>query len=257
MPHDPDPLLLTNLSNLAALWRTLGADEVAPGLWRSRSWPYRLWWDPRRAGPTDPVDERLRLDLLAAAEDPRTLTVWSAESPPGPRADLEATGLEVSMTQVAMDLDLTRPAHLAAPDRAPLELLPGESDPARWSAAASRAFGYPIEEAVFPAAAGARGLELFRVEEAGRTLATALALRTDLVGEPCSDGEVLGVHLVGVVPRARRRGLAARAMDALLAHGRAGGARLATLQASAMGLGLYEKLGFQVRGGVATWRARG
>jgi predicted GNAT family acetyltransferase len=71
-----------------------------------------------------------------------------------------------------------------------------------------------------------------------------------LDGTPVAAGEtnlgdgVLGVFGIATVPAARRRGIAA-ALTAHLIEDRAGEADLATLSASPVGRGVYERLGFR------------
>ena len=79
---------------------------------------------------------------------------------------------------------------------------------------------------------------------------TRFAARQDdmivAVSELFLSDDVAGVYLVATDARHRRRGLGAAVTAAALEHGRATGARIATLQASPMGLPLYRRLGFVV-----------
>lgn len=58
-------------------------------------------------------------------------------------------------------------------------------------------------------------------------------------------GDDLGIHYVATEASHRRRGLASRLLRSLLAAAREKGLRTATLQASADGLSVYERLGFR------------
>ena len=75
-----------------------------------------------------------------------------------------------------------------------------------------------------------------------------------LRGEPaatalgCLAGEVLGVYNVATLPAARRQGLGRAVTLAVLRDGGARGARVAVLESSAPGLGVYHGLGFREAG---------
>jgi GNAT superfamily N-acetyltransferase len=73
----------------------------------------------------------------------------------------------------------------------------------------------------------------------GRPAATALG---------CLAGDVLGVYSVATLPDARRRGLGRAVTLAVLRDGLDRGARLAVLESSAAGLGVYHGLGFREAG---------
>ncbi len=55
---------------------------------------------------------------------------------------------------------------------------------------------------------------------------------------------IIGIHSMSILPDMRRQGYAKQIMQILLSQSVKQGYRFATLQASTMGRGLYEKLGF-------------
>ncbi len=61
-------------------------------------------------------------------------------------------------------------------------------------------------------------------------------------------GEAVGIYAVSTVPGHRGKGLGAATTWAAVAEGRKVGARWSLLQASEMGLGVYERMGFEVVG---------
>jgi ribosomal protein S18 acetylase RimI-like enzyme len=61
---------------------------------------------------------------------------------------------------------------------------------------------------------------------------------------------------VATIPEARGRGLAAGLMRHALADGRARGCEVSTLQATAMGRPVYEKLGYRAFGALQMWERR-
>ncbi len=77
----------------------------------------------------------------------------------------------------------------------------------------------------------------YGLSEGGEMVATALGFKKE---------EGLGIYLVGVAEAHRRKGYASILMRAMLAEARADGCHAAYLQATKMGRGMYEKLGFGV-----------
>ena len=80
----------------------------------------------------------------------------------------------------------------------------------------------------------------------GRAAGTALAIRT---------GEVAGVYGVGTLPDARRRGVGTAATWAAIAAGRDWGCAPIVLQATEMGVPMYEGMGFRTVVRYAIFRA--
>jgi GNAT superfamily N-acetyltransferase len=71
---------------------------------------------------------------------------------------------------------------------------------------------------------------------AGAPVTTGLAIRT---------GRTIGVYNIATIEAARRRGLGSLMTARITADGRAKGCDVAILQASEMGLSVYERLGYR------------
>jgi GNAT superfamily N-acetyltransferase len=144
-----------------------------------------------------------------------------------------------------------RMMRLDAPDFAPAPHVPGlalrpagAGDLDTVAAIDAEAFaGDPAEGRAWlaPLVAGAApGVVVALADLAGEPVGTAYSLRTDGVAGPC-----LYVAGVGVVPAARRRGVAAAMSSWLLAQGFAAGAELAHLHPDSDGAArIYARLGF-------------
>jgi GNAT superfamily N-acetyltransferase len=85
------------------------------------------------------------------------------------------------------------------------------------------------------------------VREAGRALAGGVSVE---------QGDTAGIYLVATHPAARRRGLGALVMRGLHADAHARGRTVAVLQASPMGHGLYQRLGYRELGAWTSWVRR-
>jgi GNAT superfamily N-acetyltransferase len=86
------------------------------------------------------------------------------------------------------------------------------------------------------------------VREGGRALAGGISYE---------QGDTAGIYLVATHPEARRRGLGALVMHALHADAHARGRTVTVLQASPMGHGLYQQLGYRELGAWRSWVRRG
>ena len=224
---------LVNLRNLTSLWMALGAQRhrLPSGtvLNRSLGWPHRLWFDP---GVTPaPDDARALVAAARAAASEVVIPDW------GPRSEalgpvLSESGFAVAFEQTLMSLRPApfrdSPARLAGPVR----LDGAERELTTWAHAASSAFGYRVDPTSVERLLGHEGARLVLARVGDAVVGTGLLFEAD---------GVAGLHMVGVVPDARRAGFARHIMRGLLSLHRS---PLVTLQASAMGEPLYRQLGF-------------
>ena len=91
-------------------------------------------------------------------------------------------------------------------------------------------------------------VRVFSARLDGRPVGNSIAIRT---------GEVAGVYAVGTQTEARGRGIGTAASWAAVAAGRAWGCDPIVLQASAMGLPIYERMGFRTVVRYLTFRSGG
>ncbi|MCB9876534.1 MAG: GNAT family N-acetyltransferase [Planctomycetes bacterium] len=244
--HERHDWFRSNLDNLTALWRALGAGSVpmASGarLSLSRSWPHRLWYDVDR---DDTGEERLRLTAVAAAA-PRELTLprWRRAPAAGPEPEFVAAGFELAFRQTVMGarLDQLRRDAIVVPA---LDQADGAADVESWCDVAARSFGYTIDPAAVARLVGRDDASLLLARRDGVAVGTGLLFVT---------GDVAGLHMVGVPPEARRGGVAGAIMLRLCDEAARRGLSRVTLQASAMGEGLYQKLGFAAHGHIDNLR---
>jgi ribosomal protein S18 acetylase RimI-like enzyme len=178
-------------------------------------------------------------DELAAAYDGAGIAAWTVWTPEADRQTvelLEARGHLFDGEPAAMTLDL-----------ADLRSAPGDVD---WDDDASfeelgrlndEAYGYApgtgyAAALVEPSAS--LPMRIFRAREGRETVSVMATIDHE---------DDLGIYFVATPERHRGRGLASRLLSAVLAAGRERGMRTSSLQASAKGAGLYERLGYRRR----------
>jgi ribosomal protein S18 acetylase RimI-like enzyme len=257
-PHDLNTTehYVSNIQNLTDLWMAMGADttgpDTGPGLRACDHWPDRLWFD---VGCHPDRSDALRLiDVARAAARPQLLPVWSRDEPhPSGPAQTEgwslarefgAAGCKVTFAQTLMALNLAswRSNAVAASE---IKLQEVQRETGDWADVASRSFGYTVPSAVTDHLIEHAGVRLIVARRDGQAVGTGLVY---------ARGATAGLHMVGVVPEARRQGIARKIMLRLLDDAHARGFGLATLQASAMGQGLYQELGFVPQGRILNFQ---
>ena len=91
--------------------------------------------------------------------------------------------------------------------------------------------------------------------DAGTVIVATGRLRRIVGGACCASfGETGWIGALGVVPRARRRGLGAALTEACVAWLRERGARTVLLHATDAGRPVYERVGFEAEGRSRAWR---
>jgi ribosomal protein S18 acetylase RimI-like enzyme len=160
-------------------------------------------------------------------------TVWAPESDRGAIRFLEGRGHAFDGEPAAMTLDLSelRPAEgeIEWDERASFEELGRLND---------EAYGFPAESGYAAALGEPRADLRMRVYRALDDGESACVMATiDHVDD-------LGIYFVATPERHRGKGLASRLLAAVLEAGRERGMKTSSLQASAKGAGLYERLGY-------------
>lgn len=223
-----------NIANLTALWTCMGVTDADAPVRASNTWPHRVWlpWD---AEATPRSAER----LVAAASDGNrpsevVVAVWPWLDDPL-LVELSASGLVVRFALTAMVL--AQPFETPpAPTELVLERVRAPEVADHWTRVASTSFGYVVDATVPRRLLQVEAAELYFVRRDGAAVGTALLF---------VDESAVGIHMMGVLPTARRQGIARGVMRALLRRAAAWPDRPVTLQASAAGRPLYASLGFE------------
>ena len=144
---------------------------------------------------------------------------------------LGSSGFEILFEQVGMSLKLEKT--FEEKEHLILKKVDNEESAKLWSKLFKAAFNYDISYK----------LVLLCLEEVDYFIAYN---REQPVGSSTlyCDGEITGIHSVGIIPEMRRQGFAEEIMKKLLNQSILDGYQYATLQASSLGKGIYLKLGF-------------
>ncbi|RAJ83199.1 acetyltransferase (GNAT) family protein [Chitinophaga dinghuensis] len=223
-----------SIDNLTSLWLAAG---IAFGNYQQHTafdsiqvpgseWPNRIW-----------LKSAISPEVLSDAADfsrnnqlPLTLSHWGDfENSLQPL--FEAAGFEAKSTQIGMSLKLSTP--FEHPGRISLETVTTSEQAKIWAELYPQSFGYTISAEILEKANHTVQFYLVRKEE--QAIGTAMILE--------SNG-VVGIHGVGIIPDFRKQGFAEEVMAVLLNNAIAKNIKLATLQSSAMGKNIYQKLGF-------------
>lgn len=179
------------------------------------------------------------LPILASAyaeAGVRASAVWTIEPEPGAIAVLEDAGYVLDSEPAAMCLDLSKPAH-ADPGELDWD---AEAAPAEVGRVNDLAYAYPDGEGIGAAIGDAPpgvAVRSYRARVGGEV---AAVLQTADVGSDCF------IAWVATLQAHRGNGLASRLLTAALDEARERGLRTSTLQASMLGRGVYERLGYSV-----------
>lgn len=225
-----------NIANLTSLWQIVGKKAnayVAETYFDycavdNSEWPNKLWFhkDLNKSSLVAAKKQLLATDVELSIP---YFDVYESQS----YELLEADGFEKRSKQISMSLDLTQPYEKSSTIRT--ERVANARTALLWEQLFQRAFNYKIDhQLLLPHYEHTDYLIAYDQED--QPVGTAILHYTE--------DSIVGIHAMGIIPEMRRKGLAEQMMRDILNQSWKQGFRYATLQASAMGKGLYEKLGF-------------
>ncbi len=229
-------LVKANIDNLTSLWqlvnRKAGAyvigDVFDYGIINYSSWPNRLWFiNTPNQGDLNNVKQ-----IISSSKTSITVPFWNISG-----NDYEPllikNGFEKVLEQVGMSSDLTKGNF--TPSEIDFREVKDEGAALLWESLFEKAFNYKIHH----------GLLLKSYDEVNYLIAYDKASPVGTALIYYTKNEVVGIHSMGIIPEMRRKGYAEKMMHSMLYEAVNKGYNYAVLQASAMGKGLYEKLGFE------------
>lgn len=228
-------VLQANMRNLTKLWETGGErsgrvrrqERYTMSVVVGADWPNKLWFHERISEP----DWRQALDEVITYQ--LTVLIWGSDV--GYHASLlEQSGLTEKTPLTGMSLELAR-FHPEVQAKVHLERVRTARQAELWANLFAEAFGYRLG---VPTILFTQDVVDYYIGFAGsQPFGTAVLYQ--------EEAAVVGIHSMGVIPHQRRKGYARALLNMVLAEARERKAELVTLQASAMGKGLYEQLGFK------------
>ena len=227
-------LIKVNINNLTALWKLggqLAGRYIEKPNYRlsiagSGAWPNKLWF-------TKPMDMQAIMDIQRQWNmNKLSLPIYGDEIEKQELL-LKASGFEEKLTQIAMSMSLEEATDLTSPIS--IQKVASKRMAKIWSQLFQKAFGYKLSAETVTKTMGP--IEYFIGMHKDVPIGTAV-LFIDQHG-------TAGIHSMGIIPEQRRKGFAEELLIHILNTAYRKGANYATLQASAMGKGLYFKTGFQ------------
>ncbi|MBA3675511.1 MAG: GNAT family N-acetyltransferase [Chitinophagaceae bacterium] len=223
-----------NIENLTSLWKTASTpfqtyshESVYEYTeMKNSDWPNKLWFkEDIKEHDMGTITGKIKLSNYRL-----TIPYWDVFNSKSYEL-LEAKGFTEKSNQIAMYLKLSNKFD----EQRRLEFKPvtNNDDIELWAELYPRAFGYKISKEILTKTCNTIHYYLAFFENT--PVGTSILFKTE---------DVVGVHGVGIIPEVRRKGFAEEIMKFVLNRCIDMNAGYVTLQASAMGKGLYDKLGF-------------
>lgn len=158
---------------------------------------------------------------------------------------LEEQGFHEEMWQTGMVLPISKQSYdQSLPEGDFIWLTEIKSQVDGWAEGVAQAFSQKEENAIVRCFANSRIMDLYYYLHNGIVAATGLVYHQK---------DVAGIYLVGTTPEFRRRGFADAIVHRALKYEAKKGVSLMVLQASEMGLPVYERIGFHATGRISHW----
>jgi GNAT superfamily N-acetyltransferase len=228
-------IIQANIDNLTSLWQKAAglnacflSDDFNYCYIENYDWPNRLWFEK---DITKNNVSNVRNKLFSTLKY-LTIPYWNIYDSTSYNKILEDAEFKEKSVQIGMSLELKeRPQKQL---RLNFERVICASQAKLWANVYPKAFGYRISEEI--AEKLQDGIEFYLAFHQEEPVGTAIVYQT---------ANIVGIHGVGVASDQRRQGFAEEIMEFVLNRAVTLGGSHATLQASVMGKGLYDKLGFK------------
>lgn len=240
----PSNLISANINNLTSLWEEASQfnDSFIPSplfnysAFENFNWPNRLWFN------RDFDQETILLAKNKVLSDFPNLIIpyWDIYGSHSNQL-LEQNGFIKLFEQTGMYLKMN--TSFEELNGVKINLFSNKEEAITWSKLFAAAFGYEIHPSILVNTH--QSINYYIAHRQSKAIGTAITYQTD---------SVIGIHAMGIVPEARRKGLANELMKALLNIAMKNKSEYATLQASDMGKDLYRKLGFKEQFTIKNYR---
>jgi len=227
-------MIQENINNLISLWLIAGLamdsysenEHFNYAIVENSEWPNRLWFDH------DVNNSSLQSakEFIDNNTTKLTLPYWDIYKSSSERL-FKSLGFNIKFKQVGMSMKLKNKFEFKK--RLTIELVTDKNEAELWESIYPNAFGYKISKEIILLTQEKIKFYLAKLND--EPVGTAILYNT---------GNVAGIHGVGVVPSARRKGFAEEIMKHVINDSINSGMKYSTLQASDMGKGIYLRLGY-------------
>lgn len=226
-----------NIDNLTSLWilaaESFDGYKETDGLHIIKvdfsDWPNKVW----HSRPDDIGQAESIKGILKESATKLTYTKWESLEFDEQRGATDL-GFTLKSVQIGMSLNLHQYNPPRLNDAVDLTRVTSEKDPLLWSDIFRQCFNYIIPARIITSIGDK--ISFYVISD-----------KTDTVGCVATfvkDNQI-GVHSLGVLDKHRKKGLAESVMHILLSDTKCKGLTHAHLQASASGLGIYRRIGFE------------
>ncbi|AXB58311.1 GNAT family N-acetyltransferase [Flavobacterium fluviale] len=227
-------LIKDNIDNLTALWRTVATPLLSYHKYdpfefcqiKNSGWPNRLWFRE------DIKEENLPQILEIMEKNPGLIIPYWDIFGSNSNEIFENNGFKIRIQLMAMALKLDQKFKL--PNNLNFKRVLNEEDAKTWSDIYPLSFSYVISKETL--VHNYENVKFYLVHFEERPIGTLTLFQT---------GNVMGIHGVGVIPDMRKKGFAEEIMKFAINEAIDAGCEYAQLQASALGKGIYTRLGFE------------
>lgn len=227
-------LIKDNIDNLTALWKTVATpllsyhrnDPFQFSQIKNSGWPNRLWF-------REDITEENFLQIMEIMEKNPDLVIpyWDIFDS-NSKSLFEKNGFNIRIQLVAMALKLGE--KFALQSNLTFKRVLNEEDAKTWSDIYPLSFSYVISKETL--VHNYENVKFYLVHLDEKPIGTLTLFQT---------GEIMGIHGVGVIPEMRKRGFAEEIMKFAINEAIDANCEYAQLQASALGKGIYTRLGFE------------
>lgn len=227
-------LIKDNIDNLTALWKTvatplLSYHKIDPFQFsqiKNSGWPNRLWF-------REDITEKNFPQIMEIMEKNPSLVIpyWDIFGS-NSKSFFEKNGFNIRIQLVAMALKLGEKFTLQS--NLTFKRVLNEEDAKTWSDIYPLSFSYVISKETL--VHNYENVKFYLVHFEGKAIGTLTLFQT---------GDIMGIHGVGVIPEMRKRGFAEEIMKFAINEAIDADCKYAQLQASALGKGIYTRLGFE------------
>lgn len=222
-----------NINNLIELWETAANTEgevierpdFKAAIDEKSDWPNRIWTKNYSIDALNSIQS-----FMAESKAKLTLPIWNSSN--DIKHHLKTQNLIMKFKQVGMSLELKSKYEFEK--RLIINKVTGKEEARIWEEIYPMAFGYRIRKEMILSSRDKINfyMALFNDSPVG----TAITFYTD---------DFVGIHGVGVVPSARRKGFADEIMKHVLNESYDNGFTTSFLQASDMGKNIYLRMGYK------------